>query len=83
MKVSEAFEVDDELVKEDSVNDLKFNEIGGLKKPAYDGKYLHKLARDILGEKRLGDTLTKVVIPAFDIKKLSPVVFSSYQVIVC
>ena len=62
------------------VNDESIN---GLKSPAYDGKYLHKLARNILGEKRLGDTLTNVVIPAYDIKKLSPVVFSSYQVIVC
>ncbi|XP_010112647.2 patatin-like protein 2 [Morus notabilis] len=60
--------------------DAKFEEIGGVKKPYYDGKYLHQLAKKILGEKRLHDTLTKVVIPAFDIKKLSPVVFSSYQV---
>ncbi|XP_062095808.1 patatin-like protein 3 [Humulus lupulus] len=46
----------------------------------YDGKNLQKLARDILGGNRLSDTLTNLVIPAYDIKKLSPVVFSSYEV---
>ena len=63
-----------------AVND---ESIKGPKSPAYDGKYLHKLATNILGEKRLGDTLANVIVPAYDIKKLSPVVFSSYQVIVC
>ncbi|XP_062093430.1 patatin-like protein 3 [Humulus lupulus] len=48
--------------------------------PTYDGKYLHELLRKILKEKRLSSTLTKVVIPAYDIKKLLPIVFSSYEV---
>ncbi|XP_062094759.1 patatin-like protein 3 [Humulus lupulus] len=46
----------------------------------YDGGYIQKLASDILGDKRLSNTLTNLVIPAYDIKKLSPVVFSSYEV---
>lgn len=49
--------------------------------PKYDGKYLHKLVRDILKDTRLHQTLTNVVIPTFDIKKIQPVIFSSYQVI--
>ncbi|XP_011007290.1 PREDICTED: patatin-like protein 3 [Populus euphratica] len=48
--------------------------------PKYDGKYLHKLVRDILKDTRLQQTLTNVVIPTFDIKKIQPVIFSSYQV---
>ncbi|XP_074308767.1 patatin-like protein 1 [Silene latifolia] len=48
--------------------------------PKYNGKYLHKLLRDLLGEKRLQDTLTNVVIPTFDIKNLQPVMFSNYAV---
>lgn len=48
--------------------------------PKYDGKYLHKLIKGILGGTRLHDTLTAVVIPTFDIKKLQPVIFSSYEV---
>ncbi|PQQ18187.1 patatin-like protein 1 isoform X1 [Prunus yedoensis var. nudiflora] len=48
--------------------------------PKYDGKYLHKLIRKIVGDKRLDQTLTNVVIPTFDVKKLLPVIFSSYQV---
>ena len=57
--------VDDESVKEEYINDPKFKEIWGLIKPTYDGKYLHSLARDILGEKRLGDALINVIIPAY------------------
>ncbi|XAR73976.1 hypothetical protein NMG60_11008119 [Bertholletia excelsa] len=48
--------------------------------PKYDGKYLHKLLKDLLGDTRLQETLTNVVIPAFDIKNLEPTIFSSYQV---
>ncbi|KAI8032436.1 Patatin-like protein 2 [Camellia lanceoleosa] len=48
--------------------------------PKYNGKYLHKLIKDILGDTRLHNTLTSVVIPAFDIQNLQPTIFSSYQV---
>ena len=49
--------------------------------PKYDGKYLHNLIRKLLGTTRLHETLTNVVIPAFDIKKLQPTIFSSYRVL--
>ncbi|KAK6781535.1 hypothetical protein RDI58_019331 [Solanum bulbocastanum] len=39
--------------------------------PKYDGKYLHKVLQDKLGETRLHQALTNVVIPTFDIKKIS------------
>ncbi|KAF3614833.1 Patatin-like protein 2 [Capsicum annuum] len=50
-----------------------------LKGPKYDGEYLHKLIKGLLGGTRLHDTLTAVVIPTFDIKRLQPVIFSSYE----
>ncbi|KAJ4964376.1 hypothetical protein NE237_024315 [Protea cynaroides] len=48
--------------------------------PKYNGKYLHRLLREKLGSTRLHQTLTSVVIPTFDIKKLEPTIFSSYEV---
>jgi len=48
--------------------------------PKYSGKYLRNLLSKLLGETRLHQTLTNIVIPTFDIKKLQPTIFSSYQV---
>ncbi|KAB2619366.1 patatin-like protein 2 [Pyrus ussuriensis x Pyrus communis] len=45
--------------------------------PKYNGKYLHGLIRQKLGNNKLHNTLTNVVIPTFDIRNLQPVVFSS------
>ncbi|KAL1188902.1 Patatin-like protein 1 [Cardamine amara subsp. amara] len=50
--------------------------------PKYDGKYLRNLLSKFLGEKRLHQTITNVVIPTFDIKRLQPTIFSSYQSLV-
>ncbi|KAF5468270.1 hypothetical protein F2P56_012436 [Juglans regia] len=47
--------------------------------PKYDGKYLHGVLREKLGETRLHSTLTNIVIPTFDIKNLQPTVFTSYE----
>lgn len=54
--------------------------IKALAGPKYDGKYLHGLVREKLGDKKLNQTLTNVVIPAFDIKSLQPAIFSSFEV---
>ncbi|KAL4649705.1 hypothetical protein ACB092_01G034400 [Castanea dentata] len=48
--------------------------------PKYDGKYLHSLLKEKLGNTQLRHTLTNVVIPTFDIKQLQPIIFSSYEV---
>uniref|UniRef100_A0A7N2KRT7 Patatin n=1 Tax=Quercus lobata TaxID=97700 RepID=A0A7N2KRT7_QUELO len=48
--------------------------------PKYDGKYLHSLLKEKLGNSQLRHTLTNVVIPNFDIKQLQPAIFSSYEV---
>ncbi|KAM4129539.1 hypothetical protein ACJW30_01G031300 [Castanea mollissima] len=48
--------------------------------PKYDGKYLHSLLKEKLGNTQLRHTLTNVVIPTFDIKLLQPAIFSSFEV---
>jgi patatin-like phospholipase/acyl hydrolase len=48
--------------------------------PKYDGKYLHSLVKEKLGNTRLHQTLTNVVIPTFDINRLQPTIFSSFEV---
>ncbi|KAJ0800484.1 putative galactolipase [Helianthus annuus] len=48
--------------------------------PLYDGKCLHDTIREKLKDIKLGDTLTNVAIPTFDIKKLQPIIFSSYEI---
>ncbi|XP_075483226.1 patatin-like protein 2 isoform X2 [Primulina tabacum] len=50
------------------------NLIGG---PKYDGKYLRSLVEGLLGNLTIIQTLTNVVIPTFDLKRLQPVVFTT------
>ncbi|PON73475.1 Patatin-related protein [Trema orientale] len=47
--------------------------------PKYNGDYLHKKIKYMIGEKRLHETLTNVIIPSFDIKLLQPVIFSTLK----
>nr|XP_027095218.1 patatin-like protein 2 isoform X2 [Coffea arabica] len=47
--------------------------------PKYDGQYLHQVVREKLGEIRLHETLTNIVVPTFDIKNLQPTIFSTYE----
>ncbi|KAK3039412.1 hypothetical protein RJ639_027661, partial [Escallonia herrerae] len=54
--------------------------INALLGPKYDGKHLHEIVKENLKKTRLSETLTNVVIPTFDLKKLQPTIFSSYQV---
>ncbi|KAI5354532.1 Hypothetical predicted protein [Prunus dulcis] len=54
--------------------------IKALTGPKYNGKYLHSLVRQKLGDKKLHQTLTNVVIPTFDIRNLQPTIFSSFEV---
>lgn len=56
------------------------NLIRSLAGPKYDGKYLHQIVKEKLGDIKLDQTLTNVVIPTFDIKRLQPTVFSTYEV---
>ncbi|KAG1342273.1 Patatin-like protein 2 [Cocos nucifera] len=47
--------------------------------PKYDGKYLQSIIRELLGETRLHQALTNIVIPTFDIKLLQPTIFSTFE----
>ncbi|CAN6361236.1 unnamed protein product [Urochloa humidicola] len=47
--------------------------------PDYDSKFLYDEIKEITGTNTLADTLTNVVMPAFDVRRLYPVIFSSYQ----
>ncbi|KAL5099291.1 hypothetical protein RYX36_003618, partial [Vicia faba] len=49
--------------------------------PKYSGTYLHKTIREVTGNTLFSQTLTNIVIPSFDIEKLQPTIFSSYQVL--
>ncbi|XP_078157527.1 patatin-like protein 2 [Carex rostrata] len=53
----------------------KFKMIAG---PKYDGKYLHSILQQNLGQSKLHDTVTNVVIPTFDIQILQPTIFSNF-----
>ncbi|KAH7848448.1 hypothetical protein Vadar_002835 [Vaccinium darrowii] len=48
--------------------------------PKYNGEYLREIIEKNLGDIRLHQTLTNVVIPTFDIKLLQPTIFSTYEV---
>ncbi|KAJ1255692.1 hypothetical protein BS78_K170700 [Paspalum vaginatum] len=47
--------------------------------PKYDGEHLRAMAGQVFGETRMCDTLTNIVIPAFDVKLLQPVIFSTHE----
>ncbi|CAM0153051.1 unnamed protein product [Urochloa decumbens] len=49
--------------------------------PKYDGKYLHSVIRDLLGETKVSNALKNIVIPTFDIKLLQPTIFSKYDAV--
>ncbi|KAL6622388.1 hypothetical protein ACP70R_032267 [Stipagrostis hirtigluma subsp. patula] len=55
------------------------DKVGWLWGPKYNGKNLRATVRGVLGEMRVSDTLTNVVIPTFDVKLLQPVIFSTYD----
>uniref|UniRef100_A0A6N2MV02 Patatin n=1 Tax=Salix viminalis TaxID=40686 RepID=A0A6N2MV02_SALVM len=55
------------------------NLVKTLRGPKYDGKFLHSIVKEKLGDTRLHQTLTNIVIPTFDIKRLQPTIFSSYN----
>ncbi|OVA10385.1 Patatin/Phospholipase A2-related [Macleaya cordata] len=55
------------------------NFMGTVTGPKYDGKYLHSLLQGFLGEIKVHQTLTMVVIPTFDIKLLQPIIFSTHE----
>ncbi|CAN6363142.1 unnamed protein product [Urochloa humidicola] len=47
--------------------------------PKYDGKFLHGKINTLLGDTKVADTLSNVVVTAFDVRRLQPVLFNSFQ----
>uniref|UniRef100_A0A0D9X8W8 Patatin n=1 Tax=Leersia perrieri TaxID=77586 RepID=A0A0D9X8W8_9ORYZ len=47
--------------------------------PKYDGKHLHSVVQELLGDTRIDKTITNIVVPTFDIKLLQPTIFSTYD----
>ncbi|KAH6788255.1 phospholipase A 2A [Perilla frutescens var. hirtella] len=45
--------------------------------PKYDGKYLKSMVEGLLGKLTVSQTLTNVIIPTFDLKRLQPVIFNT------
>eukprot|EP01018_Ginkgo_biloba_P021024 Gb_04787 [translate_table: standard] len=52
---------------------------GVVRGPKYSGKYLHDTVKKIVGDLRLHQTVTNVVIPTFDIKLQQPQIFSTFE----
>ncbi|XP_047078067.1 patatin-like protein 1 [Lolium rigidum] len=53
--------------------------MASLMRPKYDGKYLRSKIKSMLGNTRVRNTLTNIVIPTFDIQLLHPIIFSTYD----
>ncbi|GJX17178.1 patatin-like protein 1 [Tanacetum coccineum] len=47
--------------------------------PKYNGIHLHNTVRGLLQDLRVGDALTNILVPAFDICVVQPVIFSSFK----
>ncbi|KAH9747301.1 Patatin [Citrus sinensis] len=69
-----------EIFPQDSCKNFPRSVTSPLRKwvrPMYDGKYMRTLTNRILGEITIKDTLTNLIIPTFDVKRLQPVIFST------
>ncbi|KAF8020261.1 hypothetical protein BT93_G0843 [Corymbia citriodora subsp. variegata] len=53
--------------------------VGASMGPKYDRKKLRSLVNGLLGDTTLSQTLTNIVVPTFDIKRLQPVIFSTHD----
>ncbi|CAI9110129.1 OLC1v1010105C1 [Oldenlandia corymbosa var. corymbosa] len=60
--------------RDNILKSLTYNVFGG---PKYDGKHLREVISKLLGNLTISQTLTNLVIPAFDIRHLQPVIFST------
>ncbi|KAK9076851.1 hypothetical protein SSX86_005185 [Deinandra increscens subsp. villosa] len=54
--------------------------VNNIRGPLYDGKHLSDSIKEKLKDTKLGDTLTNVAIPTFDINTLQPTIFSSFKI---
>ncbi|EEC74471.1 hypothetical protein OsI_09920 [Oryza sativa Indica Group] len=55
------------------------NLIGTVRGPKYDGSFLHDKIKSLTHDVTIADTVTNIVVPAFDVKYLQPIIFSTYE----
>ncbi|XP_062181783.1 patatin-like protein 2 [Phragmites australis] len=55
------------------------NLIGTMRGPKYDGVFLHDKIKSLTHDVKVADTVTNIIVPAFDVKYLQPVIFSTYE----
>uniref|UniRef100_A0A0E0MH63 Patatin n=1 Tax=Oryza punctata TaxID=4537 RepID=A0A0E0MH63_ORYPU len=55
------------------------NLIGVVRGPKYDGSFLHDKIKSLTHDVTIADTVTNIVVPAFDVKYLQPIIFSTYE----
>ncbi|XP_056169574.1 uncharacterized protein LOC115685894 [Syzygium oleosum] len=69
-----------EIFPQKNRNDLMssiISSVDAITGPKYDGEKLRSIVNGLLGDNTLSQTLTNVIVPAFDIKRLQPVIFST------
>ncbi|CAL4991461.1 unnamed protein product [Urochloa decumbens] len=55
------------------------NLLSMMRGPKYDGAFLHDKIKSLTHDVRIANTVTNVVMPAFDVRCLQPVIFSTYE----
>ncbi|KAL6654176.1 hypothetical protein ACP70R_007641 [Stipagrostis hirtigluma subsp. patula] len=55
------------------------NLLGNMRGPKYDGVFLHDKIKSLTRDVKIADTVTNIIVPAFDVKYLQPVIFSTYE----
>lgn len=56
----------------------KWFNFGGLTRPRYSAKGVTKVAEDLLGDSKLSDTITNVIVTSFETERYKPQIFNSY-----
>jgi hypothetical protein len=65
-----SYQLDPHVVRRVGFLTLAANLLGSMRGPKYDGKFLHHKIKSL--------TVTNVIVPAFDVKYMQPVMFSTY-----
>ena len=55
------------------------NLLGSVRGPKYDGVFLHDKIKSLTHDVKVADTVTNIIVPAFDVKYLQPMIFSTYE----
>nr|AAD22169.1 patatin-like protein [Sorghum bicolor] len=55
------------------------NLLGLVRGPKYDGVFLHDKIKSLTHDVKVADTVTNIIVPAFDVKYLQPIIFSTYE----